>query len=209
MRWNGAFGNPIGNGGRIVKVNVLEAAAGQMSAEESRAILMAYKRVMEASWPNLHPAMTARSSGWAHAVDAELRAELADYLREASRPDFRVRIFWKVGTGFAFGGCNAAFARDAGFTDPAEVVGLDDFDERLPWTRQASKYREDDEQVFYSGTPKLDIIERQSQTESTLWVRAGKAPIQTAHGSILGILGMYEILDSDVGRKLYAERLAR
>ena len=40
-------------------------------------------------------------------------------------------------------------------------------------------------------------------------MRAGKAPIQTADETILGILGMYEILESDVGRKLYAERLAR
>jgi hypothetical protein len=192
-----------------VKVNEREAVADRMSAEETRAILMAYKRVMEASWPSLHPAMSARSSAWAAIGETPLQAELAEYLRDASHPDFRVRIFWKTGAGFVFGGCNAAFARDAGFADPAELVGLDDFDERLPWTRQASKYREDDEQVFYSGTPKLDIIERQSQTGSTLWVRAGKAPIQTAHGAILGILGMYEILDGDVGRKLYAERLAR
>jgi hypothetical protein len=178
-----------------------------MGAEQFRAILMAYKRVMEASWPSLHPEMAAAAGHWAHADENALRAELAGYLREASSPTTRVRIFWKLAPGFVFGGCNLPFAHDAGFPDANAVVGIDDFDARLPWTRQAAKYREDDEQVFYTGQPKLDIVERQRQSDGTIWVRAGKAPIRAASGEVLGILGMYEVVDSDVGRRMFAERL--
>ena len=178
-----------------------------MGAEQVRAILMAYKQVMEASWPSLHPEMAAVAAHWSDADENALRAELAGYLREASSPTTRVRIFWKLMPGFVFGGCNLPFAHDAGFPDANALVGIDDFDPRLPWTQQAAKYREDDEQVFYTRQPKLDIVERQRQSDATIWVRAGKAPIRSAGGEVLGILGMYEILDSDVGRRLFAERL--
>jgi hypothetical protein len=178
-----------------------------MPAEEIRAILTAYRQVMQASWPSLHPEMETALSRWAEASEEELRAELAHYVKEASQPATRVRLFWKLGPGFVFGGCNLPFAHDAGFTSPEALVGLDDFDERLPWTRQAAKYREDDADVFYAGKPKLDIVERQRQSEGTIWVRAGKAPIRSPDGEILGIFGMYEILDSEVGRKLFAERI--
>jgi hypothetical protein len=167
---------------------------------ETTAVLQAYRRVMEASWPALHPAMAERSKDWPAASEAQLQAELAGYLKESSQPGHRVRIFWKLGT-------ELVFARDAGFDDPAQLVGRDDFDDSLPWTRQASKYRADDEQVLYSGKARLDIIERQTHASETIWVRVGKAPIVSAAGDVVGVLGMYEVLDSDVGRKLYAERL--
>ena len=179
-----------------------------MGADQSRAILKAYKQVMDASWPALHLDMAQRSLRWDHAAGDELDAELAGYLEETARSGSPVRIFWKLGSELIFGGANAAFARDAGVADPAELVGIDDFDTRLPWTRQASKYRDDDEQVFYSRRPRLDIIERQKHSDDTIiWVRVGKVPIVVDSGEVIGVLGMYEVLDSDVGRKLYAERL--
>ena len=84
--------------------------------------------------------------------------------------------------------------------------GIDDFDKRLPWGHQAAKYRLDDESVFESSTPKLDILERQQSAAGITWVRAGKAPIRKPAGDVIGILGMYELLDSEEGRKLYAAR---
>lgn len=181
-----------------------------MGADESRAILEAYKQVMEACWPKLHPTMAERSRHWAQATAEELDAEIAGYLEESEQSGSRVRIFWKLGPEMIFGGANAGFARDAGMSDPSALVGIDDFDPRLPWTRQASKYRADDEQVFYSRRSRLDIIERQKHTDDTIiWVRVGKVPIVVSGGDVIGILGMYEVLDSDVGRKLYAERLQR
>ena len=66
-----------------------------------------------------------------------------------------------------------------------------------------------DETVVGSGTPKLDILERQQSSDGITWVRAGKAPIRKATGEVIGIFGMYELLDSEAGRKMYADRKLR
>ena len=178
-------------------------------ADVLRGVLTAYKTVMDASWPELHPGMSGASSRWSSANPAALEAELAEYLRTSAGPGNSIRVFWKLGPQFKFGGCNELFARDAGFTRPAELVGLDDFDKRIPWGHQAAKYRLDDEEVFKSGAPKLDILERQQSSTGITWVRAGKTPIRTANGEVVGIFGMYELLDPEAGRKLYAQRNLR
>jgi hypothetical protein len=150
--------------------------------------------------------MAARAKRWPDASDAELRGELEGYLKEASAPSCPVRVFWKLGAQFAFAGCNLHFARDAGFPSPAELVGLDDFSPKLPWQAQAAKYRADDQEVF-AGTAKLDILERQtSAAGATVFVRVGKAPIATPSGQVLGVFGMYQVLDEKAAQKLYFER---
>jgi PAS domain-containing protein len=180
-----------------------------MTSEETRAVLMAYVQVMEASWPDLHSNMAQRAQHWPKLSAERLAAELAALLAETSVPSCPVRIFWKHGRDFKFAGCNSSFAQDAGFPSPEALLGVDDFDSRLPWVHQASKYRADDEQVFHSGKAKLDIVERQRHTDGRIfWVRAGKAPIIGSTGGAIGILGMYEMLDDATGRRLYAERLA-
>ena len=173
------------------------------NADQIRAVLSAYQRVMAASWPTLHPDMAERSQHWATATAEALEAELQGYVREASDPACKVRVFWKMGPAFTFAGCNEHFAHDAGMST-AELLGKDDFDPKLPWVHQAAKYRVDDEAVFKSGIPKLDIIERQRGSTGTItWVRAGKAPIRTPR-EVIGILGMYELLDDVTGRGLFS-----
>lgn len=98
------------------------------------------------------------------------------------------------------------FARDAGLASPSDIIGLDDFDRRLPWGHQAAKYRLDNEAVVASGSPKLDILKRQQSSTGITWVRAGKAPMRNAAGEIIGIFGMYELLDAEKGGRLFAER---
>lgn len=171
-----------------------------------QALLAAYKTVMEASWPTLHPAMAERAAHWSSETQATLHAELTEYLRSSAQSDQHVRVFWKFVPHFKFGGCNDLFARDAGLGGPSDIVGLDDFDRRLPWGHQAAKYRLDDEAVVASGSPKLDILERQQSSTGITWVRAGKAPMRYASGEIIGIFGMYELLDAEKGRRLFAER---
>ncbi len=174
-------------------------------ADDVRAILIAYHRVVSASWPALHPEMTERSCHWPSATEQELKAELADYVAQASRPSNEIRLFWKIGARFQFGGANVQFVRDAGLNDVAELRGLTDFDGELPWTPQAAKYRLDDESIVQTKVPKLDIIERQQSTNGAIgWVRVGKAPIERADGTVIGVLGMYEVLDAETGRKLHA-----
>jgi len=176
------------------------------TADDLRAVLGAYLTVMEASWPQLHPTMAERAKRWPLSKHEELESELADYLAASAQAEQHVRVFWKVGAQLKFAGCNQLFAKDAGFARPADLIGLDDFDRRLPWGHQAAKYRLDDEAVVKSVTPKLDILERQQSSTGITWVRAGKAPIRKASGETTGILGMYELLDSEAGRKLFAAR---
>jgi len=176
------------------------------SADETRAVLAAYRKVKDASWPDLHPEMAGRAKRWPDASEAELRAELEGYLKEASAPACPVRVFWKLGVQFIFAGCNLHFASDAGLRSPAEIVGLDDFSPRLPWRAQADKYRADDREVF-DGSAKLDILERQtSAAGTTVFVRVGKTPITTAAGQVLGIFGMYQVLDEKAAQKIFFER---
>ena len=177
----------------------------ESTAEETRAVLAAYRSVKDASWPDLHPQMAARAKRWPEASEAELRSELESYLKEASAPSCPVRVFWKLGPQFVFGGCNLHFATDAGLNAPAEIVGLDDFNPKLPWRAQADKYRADDKEVL-QGAAKLDILERQTSAKgATVFVRVGKAPITTSSGPI-GILGMYEVLEEKAAQKLFFER---
>lgn len=179
----------------------------ELGAEELRALLAAYREVMDGSWPTLHPDMARNAAHWPVASRADLQAELAGYIRDASRPTSRVRVFWKLTPELTFGGGNSLFVADAGLSGAEELVGLDDFDPRLPWSRQAAKYREDDEEIYH-GRARLDIIERQQSSAGITWVRTGKAPIRTAAGPI-GIVGMYEILEPDTGRRLFTAQHQR
>jgi hypothetical protein len=177
-----------------------------LEVDEVRAILAAYKSVKDASWPDMHPKMVLRSLRWSVTPLAELEAELAEYLSEASQPSCPVRVFWKLGPDFNFAGCNEHFAHDAGKVSARDLVGLTDFDESLPWQAQASKFRYDDSEIVKSGVAKLDILERQTSSAGVVWVLVGKAPIRTGDGRVIGILGMYQLLDSKTATKLYIER---
>src|SRR5262245_56388468 len=162
--------------------------------EELRAVLAAYKMVKDASWPDLHPGMAKASGRWAAGGEAELRKELDGYILETNRPSCDVRVFWKLGLDYKFAGCNLLFAKDAGLKSESEMIGLDDFSEKLPWKAQAAKYRFDDKQVVDSGQAILDMLERQNSATGTVWVLVGKAPVRVS-GRSIGILGMYQILD--------------
>jgi PAS domain-containing protein len=178
------------------------------TVEELRAILQTYRDVKTASWPELHQGMAQRAPHWASASEAQLKAELQGYLAEASARSSPVRVFWKLGPDFHFGGCSEHFARDAGLPSPEAIVGLDDFSPKLPWGAQAAKYRADDKEVYDTAQAKLDILERQtSGTGAVQWVRVGKAPIKGADGKVIGLLGMYELLDEKTAQRLYFERL--
>lgn len=174
-------------------------------ADDLRAVLEAYRQVTDAGWPTLHPGMAERSKRWATASEAELRSELDGYVREASSAGSPIRVFWKTGPEFTYGGANELFARDAGLKGPNELVGLNDFDKRLPWKPQAAKYRSDDEGVVSKGTV-FSAIERQTSASGQVsWLRVGKAPIRLANGKPNGVLGMYEVLDAAQGPRLYGE----
>jgi len=99
------------------------------------------------------------------------------------------RVFWKD-RNLNYLGCNAIFARDAGFADQKDVIGKDDF--QMGWRDQAELYRGDDRQVIESGCPKLLIEEPQTTSEgTTITLLTSKIPLRNSDGEIRGVIGTY------------------
>jgi len=100
------------------------------------------------------------------------------------------RVFWKD-LNSAYVGCNATLARDAGFKDPADLIGLTDYD--MVWRLRADRYRADDRQVMETGVAKINYEEPQVRPDgSEGWVRTSKLPLREADGRIIGVLCTYE-----------------
>ncbi len=100
------------------------------------------------------------------------------------------RIFWKD-KDLNYLGCNLAFAKDAGETDPQNVIGKSDY--QMTWHDQAELYRADDRRVIESNTPKLFFEEPQTTPDGkTIWLRTSKVPLYDNNNTIIGILGMYD-----------------
>jgi two-component system, cell cycle sensor histidine kinase and response regulator CckA len=100
------------------------------------------------------------------------------------------RVFWKD-LDSVFVGCNVPQARDAGYDDPAALIGRTDYD--LPWKSLADKYRADDREVMTTGIPKVNYEEIQIRPDgSEGWVRVSKFPLRDVTGQVIGVLGTYE-----------------
>ncbi|MBZ0121478.1 MAG: PAS domain-containing protein [Sandaracinaceae bacterium] len=169
------------------------------------ATLVAYRKVQRASWPQLNTTQ-GHDESWSSMSTKALEAELERLVAETQRSGQEVRVFWKLGTDFVYAGCNDQFARDAGFRQAKDLIGKTDFDPDISWLRQSAKYRRDDTEVVQTGSEKLDIIERQDSPSGTIWLRTGKAPIRPAGKRAIGILGMYEVIDSATAAKLSRKR---
>ena len=115
-----------------------------------------------------------------------------------------VRVFWKD-RNLVYLGCNTMFARDAGFDDPKDIIGKDDF--QMVWRGQAELYRADDLQVIESGGSKLLIEEPQTTPEGdTIILLTSKLPLHNPRGEIIGVLGTY--VDITGRKQAEAERAA-
>ena len=100
-----------------------------------------------------------------------------------------VRVFWKD-LDLKYLGCNRPFSLDAGFSEPKELFGQDDY--AMGWREQAEIYRADDRSVIASGTAKVMIEEPQKTPDGrTIWLLTSKVPLRAATGEISGVLGTY------------------
>ncbi len=98
-----------------------------------------------------------------------------------------VRVFWKD-RDLKFRGCNVAFARDAGFEKPEDIIGKDDY--AMCWRAQADLYQADDRAVIESGEAKLLIEETQTTPSGeSVHLLTSKVPLRAAGGEIAGLLG--------------------
>ncbi len=112
------------------------------------------------------------------------------------------RVFWKDRR-LIYMGCNRAFAQDAGFNSPEEIVGIDDY--KIGWGDHTETYRLDDQSVIDSGTAKLNYEESAvNQDGRKFWVSTSKIPLRDPQGNIRGVLGTYEDI---TGRKRVEEEI--
>jgi PAS domain S-box-containing protein len=133
-------------------------------------------------------------------IEDELRA--SQQIIEGILNAIPARVFWKDNN-LVYLGCNAAFAHDAGFADPREIIGKDDY--QMGWQAQADLYRSDDRQVIETGRSKLLVEEPQTTPEGkTITLLTSKIPLYNSQGEISGVLGTY--LDITERRKVEEER---
>lgn len=101
------------------------------------------------------------------------------------------RVFWKD-THSTYLGCNFLFCQDACLEDPAEIVGLSDFD--MPWAKENAKmYRSDDQKIMEKAQGKLNYEEQQIDIiGETKWLKTSKIPLKDNNGQVIGILGSYD-----------------
>ena len=173
-----------------------------------RGILRSYVQAAHAGWPALHPEMVQRVPLWPRMREPELQEELTGFLAAASRPGCPVRVFWKLGPKLAYAGGNPQFALDAGQAAMEDLLGLDDFDSRLPWGHYAATFRNDDLRVLRSDLVS-NVIERQQIGLAIRWNRVVKSAIRGDHRIVHGVFVMYETLDPIVGRQLFARQVTR
>jgi PAS domain S-box-containing protein len=117
-----------------------------------------------------------------------------------------VRVFWKD-KNLVYLGCNTAFARDAGFADPKDIVGKDD--DQMAWRDRAELYRNDDRQVIESGCSKLLIEEPLTTPEgNTVTILTSKVPLRSSKGEISGVIGTFMDITDRKRTELALARLA-
>ncbi len=114
-------------------------------------------------------------------------------------------VFWKD-RHYVYQGCNANFAREAGFESPIDVVGKTD--RELPLTKEkVEQYQQIDEHVMDSGEAHLNIEETIHQAEGAeAQILSSKVPLREVDGRVIGILGIYADITP---QKRMAESLKR
>jgi PAS domain S-box-containing protein len=99
-------------------------------------------------------------------------------------------VFWKD-KDLKFQGCNRIFADVAGLKSPRDLVGKTDYD--MPWKEHGDAYREDDVAVMNSRKARLDLEERNVNSEGVeSWVMVSKVPVMNKHSEVVAVLGMFE-----------------
>ncbi|QBG47661.1 PAS domain S-box protein [Verrucomicrobia bacterium S94] len=115
------------------------------------------------------------------------------------------RVFWKD-RNCIYMGCNSAFASDAGFASPDDLVGKSDFE--MGWAEtDAERYQQDDREVMELELERINYEESQTRPDGTqYWVSTSKVPIRDVDGQVIGVLGAYQDITR---RKLLEEERAR
>ncbi|MGZ7047920.1 MAG: PAS domain-containing sensor histidine kinase, partial [Methanobacterium sp.] len=120
-------------------------------------------------------------------VEDELKS--SQQMLENVLENFPGIVFWKDRNS-VYLGCNKNFSSRAGLAKPSEIIGKSDYDQELPWKKEAELYRADDLQVIESEIPKLNIIETMRQIDGHVaWFDTNKVPLHDPDGNVIGVLG--------------------
>ena len=98
-------------------------------------------------------------------------------------------VLWKD-TNLVFLGCNTTFANDAGFADPAEIVGKDDYQIGCP-APMADTYREWDRKVITSGQSIRNLEDLHELNGRPVAHLTSRVPLRDSQGKVRGVLGTY------------------
>ncbi|UCG32980.1 MAG: PAS domain-containing protein [Phycisphaerales bacterium] len=123
-------------------------------------------------------------------VEAEQKRRQQEMLLRNIISNIPSAVFWK-NTESVYEGCNWAFARAAGLSNPDQVVGKTDYD--MPWKREhADRLRRHDRRVIKEGSPLIRVEETLRHADSTEHIILGsRVPRRDAQGHVCGILGIH------------------
>lgn len=111
-------------------------------------------------------------------------------------------IMWIKDTNSRFLIANTAAARQIGYSDPARMIGKDDFE--LHPSGTAQKYFADEQNLLRSGQDRLDREERVVDAYGReTWISTTKAPLRDQNGEIIGIIGV----SHDITQRRLADQL--
>jgi len=156
-----------------------------------RGIARAFDVLIETSWSDVDPPLDAVHA----ATDREtLRAALATLFSHVHARHPGAHLWVKDQDSRFLAACSNLVAA-CGLDEETFLSGINDLDPRIAWNRQGPLYVRDDAEVFASGTPKVNIIERQDRPGGeVVWLKTSKVPFRNADGVTGGTVGGFEVI---------------
>lgn len=165
----------------------LETAADQLAMSLHSVQLLEQTRAYAGQ---LQEAMAERDLSQATLRKRQEEVTRANLMLKNVLDNIPVRVFWKDRES-RYLGCNALFARDAGYERPELLVGKDDYD--LFVKEDAENFRKDDQSVIEGTQARIGYEEPQLRPDGIVAIlRTSKVPMRDIKGAVVGVLGTYE-----------------